>query len=202
MADFRSLWRRFFSRFLWNQLWCLIPSSIRKYSYIFSKNSQPSIRMKTASEHSWGSADSVPYDLLQICSHLGGGAQLFSIELPCENTQMSGNKLVDTGCHLAPGPESKKPRQFETADASSAEPFQHASLEITANFPSSKLLLLPGLNTVCSPFKATEAAEWNWYITNIQHSSENLQPFFSCIVLCVSFSSHAVVYFSTKSQQS
>lgn len=72
---------------------------------------------------------------------------------------MSGNKLVDPGRHMAPGPENKKPRQFESADASSAEPSQHASLEMTANVPSNKLLLLPGLNTVCSLFKATEASE-------------------------------------------
>lgn len=152
MADFGSLWRRFFFRLLTT----LIPSSIRKYSYTFSKNFQPNIWMTTTSKHSWGSA-SVQYVLLQTGSNLGDAAQLLSIELRCKNTQMSGNKLVDTGCHLARGPENKKSRQFETADASSAKPTQHASL----HFPSSKLLLLPGLNTVCSLFKATKADEWN-----------------------------------------
>lgn len=84
---------------------------------------------------------------------------------------------------LSPGPwprKQKKPRQFETADASSAEPSQHASLQITANFPSSKLLLLPGLNTVCSLFKATETGE-----ENPTYSSE-IVLFYSCAVLCAS----------------
>lgn len=61
MADFGSLWRRFFFRLLTT----LIPSSIRKYSYTFSKNFQPNIWMITTSKHSWGSA-SVQYDGLKF----------------------------------------------------------------------------------------------------------------------------------------
>lgn len=64
--------------------------------------------------------------------------------------------------------KTKKPRQFK--NASSAEPSQHASLQITANFPSSKLLFLPGLNC--------------WWI-KLTYSSE-IVLFFSCAVLCVS----------------
>lgn len=56
---------------------------------------------------------------------------------------------------LSPGPWPRK--QKNPDNLKQLTPPQHASL----HFPSSKLLLLPGLNTGCSLFKATEAAEWN-----------------------------------------
>lgn len=60
---------------------------------------------------------------------------------------------------LASGPEKRKKTEtfgpLETAVASSAGPSQRASLP----FPGSELLLLPGLNSVCSLFRTAGAGE-------------------------------------------
>lgn len=122
-----------------------------------------------------------------------------STELHCEQVSRYGlSPGLQLSVRNSPWPrkqnnknEKKNPpkaRQSETADASSAEPSQHASLQITANSPGSKLLPLPGLNTVCRLFEEELVEETNVFLGERRTFGSR-------------FSGRLVVHFSTRSQQ-
>lgn len=161
MADFGSLWRRFFSR---------LPTTLQSHPFIYQK-----IQLHIFKDFpAWHTGANCERALLRFSRQrsVRSTTDLLTFRRWCPiilywtAMRKKPPKCQETRCSIQAvtwplAQKTKKPRQFESADASSAEPSQHASLEMTANVPSSKLLLLPGLNTVCSLFKATEAIEWN-----------------------------------------